>query len=79
MKVRFESIRNNIGPIVGKPSGDVATQSSGLGLKHARPLLPIYVGLLLLTKQLVGSLLQLFFFIHDVVNILIKYRDDCFL
>lgn len=61
-----------------KASGDVA-QSSGLGAEHALPCRDgarpaIYVGSQ--TKQLVGSLLQLFFSAHDVVTASIKYRAD---
>lgn len=61
-----------------KASGDGA-QSSGLGVEHALPCRggrrpAIYVGSQ--TKQLVGSLLQLFFSAHDVVTTSIKYRAD---
>lgn len=61
-----------------KASGDGA-QSSGLGVEHALPCRgsgrpAIYVGSQ--TKQLVGSLLQLFFSAHDVVTASIKYRAD---
>lgn len=63
-----------------KASGDGA-QSSGLGVEHALPCCgggwpAIYVGSQ--TKQLVGSLLQLFFSAHDVVTASIKYRADSF-
>lgn len=60
-----------------KASG-AAAQSSGLGAEHALPCHggrpAVYVGSQ--TKQLVGSLLQLFFSAHDVVTASIKYCAD---